>query len=244
MRLTPEERANIRQAFGTMSLPQKLDYIWTYYKIPIVAAAAALFFIVSYGGHLLTLKKPLLYLGLVNVAAGDEVLTALGDDFVTAQGENPKRSEVSLYTGLYYSNDASTENHEYAYASRLKILAAITDQKLDAVLMNREAYDLFSGSGYLLPLPELLARDGALNEALAPYLCENTVILSDNAIEVDLGETDEYIAETEQAVNAISGDAFPRLAAAGFSGEVYLGIIGNTPREEMILNWLAWLTEP
>ena len=51
MKLTDEERANIRQAFGTMSLPQKLDYIWTYYKVPIVAAAAALFFIVSYGGR-------------------------------------------------------------------------------------------------------------------------------------------------------------------------------------------------
>ena len=244
MKLTDEERANIRQAFGTMSLPQKLDYIWTYYKVPIVAAAAALFFIVSYGGHLLTRKKQLLYLGIANVAVGDEVLSGLSDEFVTAQGENPKRSEVSLYTGLYLSDDASSDNHEYAYASRLKVLAAITDQKLDAVLMNREAYDLFSGSGYLLPLPDLLAQNAALADALAPYLCENTVILSDNAIEVDLGEADEYIAETEQAVNAIAGDAFPRLAAAGFSGEVYLGVIGNTPREETVLDWLAWLTEP
>ena len=242
MKLTDEERANIRQAFGRMTLRQKLDYIWTYYKIPIVAIAATLFFIVSYGGHLLTQKKALLYLGMANVAAGDDLFTALDAGFVTAQGQNPRRTEVYLYRDLYLSNNASTQNHEYAYASRLKVLATITDKKLDMVLMNREAYDLLSGQGYLLPLPDLLAQDAALAAALTPRLCENTVILSDNSIELQLNEADEYIAETEQAVNALDVSDLPLFAQAGFAGDVYLGVIGNTPREETVLAYLNWLT--
>lgn len=241
MKLSDEERANIRQAFGQMSPVQKLDYIWTYYKIPIVAAAALLFFVVSYGGHLLTQKKALLYTACVNIAVGDEALAMLDADFVTAQGERPQRTEVSLYQDLYLTRDASTENHQYAYASRLKILATITDQKLDVVLMNREAYDIFSGEGYLLPLPGLLAGDEALAAAMAPYLTENTVILSDNSIEVDLGEADEYHAETEQAVNAIAMAGLPRLAEAGFDGEVFLGVVGNTPRADTVLRYIAYL---
>ncbi len=244
MKLTPEERANIRQAFGQMPLRQKLDYIWTYYKIPIVAAAAALFFLVSYGGHLLTQKKPLLYTACVNVAAGGDLLTVLDTGFVTAQGEAPARTQVYLYQDLYLTQEASDENHEYAYASRLKVMAAITGQQLDVVLMNREAYDLLSQSGYLLPLPELLAGDAALAAALDPWLAENTVVLSDNAIEVELGEAAAYEAETEQAVNAVRAAGLPRLVRAGFDGEVFVGVIGNTPRAETVLAYLAFLAAP
>ncbi len=241
MKLSDEERSNIRQAFGQMSLREKLDYIWTYYKIPIVAAAATLFFIVSYGGHLLTRKPVLLYAACVNVAVGEDVLTALNGGFAGTVADAPQNAVVDLATGLYLTADASDENHEYAYASRLKLMAAITDEKLDVVLMNREAYDLLSGNGYLLPLPGLLAGDPALAGALGPYLAENTVILSDNAIEVELGEAEDYEAETEQAVNAVEATGLPRLADAGFDGEVFVGVIGNTPRAQTVRDYLAYL---
>lgn len=241
MKLTDAERASIRQAFGRMTLREKLDYIWTYYRIPIVAGAATLFFIVSYGGHLLTQKPVLLYTACVNVAVGEDVLETLNGGFAAAVPEAPENAVVDLSTGLYLTADASDENHEYAYASRLKLMAAITDEKLDVVLMNREAYDLLSGNGYLLALPDLLAGAPALAETLGPYLTENTVILSDNAIEVELGEAEAYQAETERSVNAVAAAGLPRLDEAGFDGEVFVGVIGNTPRAPAVLAYLAWL---
>lgn len=244
MSLNAIERAELQASWQKMTPVQKLRYIWTYYKWPILLAVLAVVVVASFVHHTLTKKKSLLYVGIANVALGDDLLTALDADFVTAQGQSPQRTEVSLYRDMYLSQDASTENHEYAYASRMKLMATAASQTIDLMLMNREAYDILSNGGYLLPLPDLLAQDGALAQRLAPCLTGNTVILEDNSIEVGLNEADEYVAETEQAVNGINVTGFPRFAAAGFSGEVYVGVIANTPRTQAVLDYLNWLTAP
>ena len=242
MSLNAAERADLQAAWQKMTWPQRLRYLWGYYKWPALVVALLLAAAVSYTHHVVTQKKPLLYLGAANVALGDDLLAALDAGFVTAQGQDPKRAEVTLYRDLYLTQDASDANHEYAYASRLKVMASVTAQELDLVLMNREAYDVLSHQGYLLPLPDLLGQDPALAARLDDCLCENTVILEDNSIEVDLGEAEEYIAETEQAVNGIDAAGFAKFAGAGFSGDVYLGVIGNTPRGDMVLAYIDWLT--
>lgn len=241
MSLNAAERAELRASWQRMGPAEKLRYIWLYYKWYILLLLLAVGITVSTAHRLLTQKQPLLYLGLVNVAPADEMMTELSDGFIATLPDVSPRASVDLYQGLYLSDDASTANHEYAYASRLKVLATITDQKLDVVLMNREGYDIFSANGYLLPLPDLLAQDAELSAALAPRLVENTVILSDNSIEVELNEAEEYVAETEQAVNGIDASDFPLFAQAGFSDKVYLGVIGNTPRSETVLRYFAYL---
>ena len=41
-----------------------------------------------------------------------------------------------MYSALYLSDDPEAENHEYAYASQLKLMGAINAGSLDVVLMN------------------------------------------------------------------------------------------------------------
>lgn len=238
MKLSPEERANIRQSFGRMTLAQKLDYIWTYYKLPILAVGALLFFAVSYGSHLLTQKRALLYAAYMNVAVGEDLDTLLDTGYVSSTGADPRRAEVVLYRNMYLSQDPSAENHEYAYASRMKLMATIQSQKLDVVLMNRESYDILSADGYLLDLSAFVRQ-----EALTPFLTANTVILEDNAIEFNLGEAETYQAVTQEVVNGLDVSAFPCFQNAGFSGEVYLGVIGNSPRLEAVGDYLLYLAE-
>lgn len=241
MKLTKEERAANRAAFGKMSLAQKADYVVTYYKIPLVLAAFLLLVLGTVVQKRLAYREPLLYCAFFNVTAGEELEGSLTDGFVAYAGEDPRRCEVTAYTGLYLSRDPAAQDHEYAYASRMKLLATIQSQTLDVVVMNREAYDFLSSSGYLLELPPLLAQDGALAGRLAPCLTENAVILEDNQVEYDLGTAEEYWARTEQSVNALSADGLPQLADADFGGEVFVGVIGNTPRPEMVLRYLAYL---
>ena len=50
-----------------------------------------------------------------------------------------------------------------------------------------------------------------------------------------------YIAVTEEAVNALNQSDVPRFCQAGFSGEVYVGIIANTPRLETCVEYLTYL---
>ena len=118
----------------------------------------------------------------------------------------------------------------------------MANRQLDVVLMNREAYDILSAGGYLMPLEGFLK--GELSGRTAGRLVSNTVILSDNDIEHRLDESIPYRAETEEVANAILISAFPRFARAEFSGDVYLGVIGNSERTEAVLQYIDYLPSP
>lgn len=242
MKPTPQERGDLKLAFRKMSPADKVDYIWTYYKLPITLGLVALFLLYSTVYRQVTKKEAVLYSALINVTVGEDLDVQLNEGFVASIGASPQKAEVSLYRGMYLSNDPSPENHQYGYASKLKLMAAIEAKQLDVVLMNREAYDIFSQKGYLLDLGELLAAEGPLYQTLASQLITNTVILEDNAIEYSLNEASRYEAVTEEAANALDVSASPIFQAAGFSDPVYLGVVGNSPRIPAVLQYIAYLT--
>ena len=68
------------------------------------------------------------------------------------------------------------------------------------------------------------------NESSA-FLTENEVVLSDNTLEVLLGEADEEQRVTETIPNAIEADTLPLFQNASFDGSLYLGILANTERQ-------------
>lgn len=156
MKLSPQERAERRDAFRRMDARQKADYIFAYYKAPILLGVILIAVLCSAIHRQLTRKEPVLYAALVNVSVGEALGDTLTAQFLEASGADARRQEVYLYRDLYLSDDASVVNHEYAYASRLKLLGAINAKRLDVVLMNREGYDILSQSGYLLDLTEPL----------------------------------------------------------------------------------------
>ena len=179
-----------------------------------------------------TKKDPVMYLACLNVSVGEDMEARLTEDYLTCRGLNPTRTEMRLYRDLYLSDDPAASDHEYAYASRMKLLATINSKQLDLVLMNREAYDLCSASGYLLDLTNLV--DSA-------YLTANQVILEDNAVEYNLNEAQEYIAVTQTQSNAVELTQLSAFQEAGFSGSVYIGIIANTPRLPECQDYLDYL---
>lgn len=243
MSLTPKERADRRVSFQGMSLAKKAEYICEYYWRPIVVGLAALLFVGSTVYRQLTKKEVLLYSALINLSVADDFKSQLNEGFVSASGANPKKSEVYLYGGLYLSEDPSLENHEYQYASKLKLMAAIEAKQLDVVLMNKEAYDIYSQNGYLLDFHSVLASDDSLYQLLEPHLTTNTVIIEDNAIEYALHETNRYQAVTEKVTNGLDVSMFPMFQEAGFSDSVYLGVIGNSPRLPAVVQYVVYLAE-
>lgn len=235
MKLSPREKAAHRAAFREMSPAQKLDHIWTYYKAPILLGLAVLMILASAAKRQLTKKEPAVYLALVNVSVGEDLQTFLTEDYLAAEGLDGRQYEVYLYSGLYLSDHADTLNHQYAYASRMKLTGAISARRLDLVLMNREGYDLLSQKGYLLNL-------SALEDIQAsPLLTENEVVLSDNSLEVLLGEAEEERRLTETVPNALAVASLPLFEQAGFNGDLYIGIIGNTPRPDAAGSYLRYL---
>ena len=161
---------------------------------------------------------------------------ALCDEFVRASGGDTRTQTVYLYRELYLSGDPALVNHEYAYASRLKLLAAIDARQLDLVLMNREAYNLLSEGGYLLELSSRLDSEG-----LRGFLTENRVILQDNSLDIALGEAETYQATAVQEANALEVTQFPLFRDAGFTDSVFLGVLPDSPRMSAALDYIAYL---
>ena len=242
MRLTDTEREENREALSKMNLLQRLDHLFEYYKFPLVLILIAVVAVGSVLYYRLTRREALLYVAYANISVGDTLDSALCDGYARAIGTEPGKSEVKLYRNLYLSQDATVQNHEYAYASQLKVMAAMANGQLDVLLMNREAYDIMSTGGYLMPLEEIL--DGELGGRVSDQLVKNTVILRDNEIEHRLDESIPYQAETEEVANAILISAFPLFARADFSGDVYLGVVGNSARVDAALQYIDYLTSP
>lgn len=237
MRSLTKDQQRSKELFSQMRPMDKVRHIWLYFKWYILLGIAAVAIAVSAIHGAVAAKAPVLYVGYLNVSVGEDLDARLSGGFLNAQELDPKKNEILFYRDLYLSADPSAENHQYAYATRMKVLATINTKQLDVVLMNREAYDLMSGSGYLLDLVPLFGD----NAAITPLLTANTVILEDNAMEYDLHQAEEYIAVTEEAVNGLNLTDVPMFRQAGFSGDVYAGIVANTPRLETCGDYLVYL---
>ncbi len=244
MKLSEQEKAARRAAFRAMPPAKKAEHIAAYYKWPILLGLLALIVLGSALHRELGKKEPVLYLAFANVAVGEDLESELTDGFLRFLGADAKKREVYLYRDLYLSDKADTLNHEYAYASKMKLMGAVSAAKLDLALMNREAYDLLSRGGYLLELsPDLFGDDPALYGRLLPLLAANEVVLSDNGIEYQLGEAETHEVETVSVQNALEVTGLPPFARAGFPDAVYLGIIANSERLPDCIAYISYLSE-
>lgn len=257
------ENLSQREKWRSLTTPgQRIRYIWDYYKLPIVIACIAIYIPGYAAFRHLTHKDTILYTALINVAAGEELTEELsggfpaslaGKDNAAGAGDpagggrgagkaGAADGQVRLYTGWYLTDDPSAEQYEYSYATRMKVLASIDGEQLDVVLMDKEAFDAFAQNGYLVNLETLLAEEAPeLLTAFQPYLVENFEILEDNAQDVALDPSVEYHSVTDSYPMAIALDDAPLIAGAGFSGTVYFGILGNTPRKETAVAYLEYL---
>lgn len=221
---------------------QKIQYIWDYYRFPIVVGLILLYILgYTVHGHF-SKKDTVLYTGLINVSASEQLNSQLGDGFLDFINKNTSRNDLQLYTGLYLTTDQDDPSHEYTYASRIKILASIDNEQLDIVLMNREAFDAFSQNGYLCDLEKLLQKSapGTLAE-LKPRLVTNTAILEDNSEDLLTDDSLTYQAVAEEYPMGIDVSQKGIFSQAGFVEPVYLGVIANSPRMDMAVNYIKYL---
>jgi len=234
-----------REKFRGLHGAQKLQYIWDYYKFPMAVCGVALYIILYSVYGKATHKDAVLYTALVNVTAGEELTEDLSSRFLEARQIDPAKNKLNLNSGLYLTDDEDNAYHEYTYASRMKILAAIDAKQMDVVIMNKEAFDAFSQKGYLCDLEKLL--DGGaysgLYQELKPYLVTNISILEDidNANDLNLESSVGYQAKKEEYAMGLDLSGSPFFAKAGFGAPIYLGIVGNSPRMEVAVKYIQYL---
>lgn len=240
---TPKKLSSEKEKLATLHGAQKIQYIWDYYKLPIVVICIFMYILCYFLYRHFTHKETVLYTALVNVVASDSLTEQLSTGFLNSAEFDSSKNDLQLYTGLYLTNDEANPYYEYTYASRVKILALIDSEQLDVVLMNREAFDIFSQNGYLCNLEELLyASDPPdIYTALKPYFVTNLVILEDNYVDAQLDPSIPYQAITEEYVTGIDLSQAHLIRQAGFDDIMYLGIIDNSTHKSTSSAYIEYL---
>ena len=155
--MTKTDRDTLRSLHGR----KKWEHIWAYYKLPI-AIVLIVVYILGYAAYRhLTKKEDVLYLGLVNVAVGSDLTEQLTTDFAENQ-QLTKKQQVDLLSGLLLT-ESENADEQYVYASEMKLLGAVSAQRLDVVLMDGSARDKLLADDYFLDLRTLDASFGGLD---------------------------------------------------------------------------------
>lgn len=193
----------LRETLRDMDRRQRITYLWDYYKwlfiLLIIAGGILIYSLTS----VLTRKKTVLSVALVNVQADDSILDSLTDQFlqmepedfsggtikyernllITADPENIAQSEntgSATDSGVPYTGSAADggASYEYSYASQMKLLAMITDKKLDIVIMDQHTRDIFQRQDYMSACVSLegtsLYRKAGFSEPVYAGIIRNT----------------------------------------------------------------------
>lgn len=158
---------------------KKWEHLWAYYKLPLVLILIALYIIGYISYRNLTRKEDVLYLAMVNVSAGSDLTAQLTDGFAQEQ-QLTRKQQVNLLEGLLLSESDSADE-QYVYASEMKLLGAISAQRLDIVLMDEKACAALQEEGYFLDLRTLDSSFGqldGLNDAGTTLNISDTPFLS------------------------------------------------------------------
>ena len=135
------------------TLRKRWEHIWAYYKLPIIGILIVLY-IFGYAAYRhFTKKEAVLYVSLVNISAGSDLTGQLTDGFAQ-YAHLTKKQQVNLLTGLII-NETANADEQYIYASELKLLAAVSAQQLDVILMDTAARDQLQDEEYFLDLRTL-----------------------------------------------------------------------------------------
>lgn len=226
---------------NTMNQKEKIQYIWDYYKLPLCLSLIVFVILISFIHRQLTKKDTFLYLAAVGVSFGNDTKENLNENFFKKTEKNPAKNQIYFYENLLLTNEADEQNSEYAYASRIKIMAAVDAEKMDLVLMNKEAFDAFSQSGYLEDL-DLFIKENLPEqyEKLQSFLVANTTLPESSSDEL-LPENETGSSEKTEQKTGLNSEFSPILKSAVFNDTVYFGIIKNSPRKEHAISYLAYL---
>ncbi len=197
--------------FKELSAKQKLQYIWDYYKIHIIVTVVLICAIFSIIKTIKSSNAADLYIAYVNVAVDEDMTNAL---------EDQSGLIISSYRDLLITEDPSGENLQYAYASSMKLMSAISAEKLDIIIGDSFAMDNAKGSDYLLDPEEFIkANNPTLLDEFEPL----------------------FIRDDAGKPYAIDISGFPPFSEAGYTEPIYLGIIASDTNTESKLSLLSTL---
>lgn len=168
-----------------MSWPDRWNHIWTYYYLWIIAFVFLVIMGVEVGKIIHNARLQLLQSGmLVNAELTEEMEAHMTDGLLDYAGLSPKKYKAEIAQQNYTGR---TEEDVTAYYTEIGIMARISAEDLDYMLLDQLAYDAFLQGEYFLDLREL-ADGGTLAEWEDLLLYREEVPIGIRVNETEIGQ--------------------------------------------------------
>lgn len=172
--------------FKALSNKAKVQYIWDYYKWPILAVIVAVIFVIYLIYHYVTYRDPLLNVIMINCSDSISADDSGFDEFLTKYGYDPDDFPVSLSSSLQFSDGEYSLSYNDSQALTLMIAAG----GQDLFFGTGDVYLDYADQGALIDLSTVLSED--LLERYKDSLIYST----------DDGQVDAYPCAIELTDNA------------------------------------------
>ena len=142
--------------FSSMTKKQIIEYIWDYYKIPIIIFIFAICSLISFLYKNITSKDSILEIIMVNSTSSYDGDMG-SDDFITRQGLDPEKYEIHATTSFRMS--FSEEDYADDYYVIQTLIARLTEGDVDVFGGTPEVFMEFAMEGYFADLRDYFTEE-------------------------------------------------------------------------------------
>lgn len=148
----------LRADLKPMSFEDKVEHLWNYYKEGLVVVVVVVMIIALVATGLTNLRRETLVFGLqVNVEATEEGKAYLTDDLF-AQMQGVKRKQEVVLDRIDFGDVADPENVENSYNASMRLLAMVTAEEIDYMLMDEASMAFYASEDLFTDLRDLLPQ--------------------------------------------------------------------------------------
>lgn len=180
-----DELNNAKKVFKNGTTRDKVEYIWEYYKLHILAVVFVFCFIGSVIYNNVTAKDYVLQGIFLNTLAESGTVLELEQDFIETYPIDTSSEEVFFDASMYYSNDSDAM--ETSYQTIQVLTTRVAAGEIDCMTADVATLYNFAYDQYFVEIPEILSEEQL--KAYEPYL-----LYYDKAVLEELSNID-YTAE-------------------------------------------------
>lgn len=140
----------ISEKFKKLTFKDKIDYLWDYYKIPIIGVITLVALII-YIFYLVFRHVPeeVLNVTLINSSLTSEDEISLDDDFLRMEGYDLEDYKISMDGHITIDNNMSGNAREF-------VAAMILAEEIDVLVWDEEAYEYVNSLGAITNLEDYM----------------------------------------------------------------------------------------
>lgn len=160
MNPTLKQRWNkLLQDLKPMTFKQKVDHLWTYYYWVLIIIAVIVMLICIVSSSIKTLNTDVLIAGvLVNADVSLEGHDFLEERFFEKLGGIEGDQEVQI-SDVIFEDPFLTQEIEYTHNATVKVLAMMSAQSVDYMIMDKMSMEFYLGQDIFIDLNELFSKE-------------------------------------------------------------------------------------